>query len=85
MKYKFHSDAGHGWLAVPIIHLENFNLMRKISRFSYMNGQTAYLEEDCDAPLFIETYKSINGKYPELVELVQKNNTSPIRNYKRFP
>lgn len=53
-KYKFHVDPGHGWLAVPVKELEEHNLLSKISVYSYRRGDTVFLEEDCDAPLFIE-------------------------------
>lgn len=52
----FHFDGGHGWLKVDRSILRNALLARlDISQYSYVDGTYAYLEEDCDAPLFIET------------------------------
>jgi hypothetical protein len=51
----WHTDAGHGWLATPVSLIESLKLEHKISRHSYFDRRAAivYLEEDCDAPLFI--------------------------------
>ena len=53
-KYKFISDAGHGWLEVKLSELRNLGIDHMISDYSYVRGNTAYLEEDCDAGLFIK-------------------------------
>ena len=82
--YEFHTDAGHGWLAVPIHHIEKLDIANKISTFSYMNDGIAYLEEDCDAPLFFEAYKSTYGEVPKFLELDQEFDRSPIRDYESF-
>ena len=51
--FVFISDPGHGWLVVPL------SLVRasgaKISPYSYIRGNMAYLEEDCDAGAFTDT------------------------------
>ena len=54
VKWKFHHDAGHGWLEVEKQELERFNLADKISQYSYVNGNKVYLEEDRDAGLFLK-------------------------------
>ena len=66
-EYKFHDDAGHGWLEVELAEIERLGLTDQISDYSYLNGNRAYLEEDCDAQLFIkekenkkELFKLIN-------------------------
>lgn len=51
---KFHSDAGHGWLAVKKTEIQMLGIADKISGYSYQRGGTVYLEEDCDAPCFIK-------------------------------
>jgi hypothetical protein len=38
-KYTFFSDPGHGWVRVPFVDLEQFNLVEKISRYSYLHSQ----------------------------------------------
>ena len=48
MKLNFYEDAGHGWLAVPLTLLDRLHLLDQISRYSYMRGRFAHLEEDCD-------------------------------------
>lgn len=52
--YEFHSDPGHGWLAVPIAELQALGIADKITRYSYRSpdGLVAYLEEDCDLSTF---------------------------------
>lgn len=82
--YDFHSDAGHAWLAVPLHHIEELEIVDKISSFSYLKDGIAYLEEDCDAPLFFKAFESKYGKYPKFLELDQEFDKSPIRDYDRF-
>ena len=60
--YIFHTDPGHGWLAVPFKDLHALGIGDKISGYSYVKGKTAYLEEDCDAAVFINAYKAKFGK-----------------------
>lgn len=48
----FLSDPGHGWLRVPLTDIAILNLETKITPYSYIIGDFAYLEEDCDAPLY---------------------------------
>lgn len=51
--YHWHSDPGHAWLRVPLTDLEAVGVIDKITPCSYVSGDCAYLEEDCDAPIFI--------------------------------
>lgn len=53
-----HIDPGHGWLKVPRDLLRQLGIERKVSHCSYQRGDYVYLEEDCDAPLFIEAFKA---------------------------
>lgn len=80
--YIYHSDAGHGWLAVKQKELAELGILEKVSVFSYHNGQTVYLEEDVDAGLFVQAYLSKHGKKPAIRESYQENST--IRSYARF-
>lgn len=52
MSYVFHTDPGHGWLAVPLADMPSQNL-EWISDCSYFDPhtKTLYLEEDCDIRL----------------------------------
>jgi hypothetical protein len=50
-------DRGHAWLEVPLGEAVTASLeVRPVSRFSYVNRELglAYLEEDCDAGVWIE-------------------------------
>lgn len=84
MKYKFHSDPGHGWLEVPANEVFQLGIVPGISRYSYVSKdrQKIYLEEDCDASLFIEAKKN-NGQVVEF-EDVNYDNQCFIRNLPRF-
>lgn len=55
--FDFISDPGHGWLKVPYKLLETLGIQNKISHYSYRTREDAYLEEDCDAPLFLDSAK----------------------------
>jgi hypothetical protein len=52
---RFLSDPGHAWLPVSVSDLAALGLVERVSGYSYLSrdGLTAYLEEDCDAPLFL--------------------------------
>jgi hypothetical protein len=60
--YRFIEDPGHAWLEVTLSELLELGIAHKISSFSYTTGPRptagatalVYLEEDVDAPLFIE-------------------------------
>jgi len=80
-KFTFHADPGHGWLEVEFSDLEELNIQEKISGYSYVRGNKVYLEEDCDAYLFMETAKQ-NGWTINIQEKYQEN--TPIRNYPRY-
>lgn len=47
--YTFVSDPGHGWLMVPLALIAR----EEYSRFSYTDGEFAYLEEDVDMGRFM--------------------------------
>lgn len=54
----FHTDPGHGLLEVQRHELRDLGLLPKISAYSYQSGGTVYLEEDCDAGLYVEAMKA---------------------------
>ena len=82
--YKFHSDAGHGWLAVPKHEIQELGIAVDISQCSYQKGGMAYLEEDCDAPLFIRTFEAKSKTAIKIIEDVYDGAESPIRNYESY-
>lgn len=85
MRYDFHADPGHGWLAVPVAELKRLGIKDKISRYSYMarDGKTAYLEEDCDYAVFVAAKR----KAGEPVDVTEHhvNGESFIRRLPRYP
>jgi len=83
MKLRFLSDPGHGWLEVPYKTYLGSGI--QASAWSYANPELTkvYLEEDCDANLFI---KAMN----DLAITVEFNNVNynsdcKVRNYPRIP
>ena len=81
LKFKYYTDAGHGWFAVKHKLLEALGIKDKISHYSYTNGQTAYLEEDCDATLLFNALKAKGLSF----SYVEKHTTrSPIRGYQSY-
>lgn len=84
--FKFYSDPGHGWLAVKIADAEAIGLkVSDFSPYSYIRGKTLYLEEDCDATLFVTRYQLKNGgQRPNYVEKYT-DKSHPIRSYDRIP
>ena len=82
MKKVFHSDSGHGWLAVKLNELKMLGIQADISDYSFVKGKTAYLEEDVDAMKFINAAKA-KGITVELKNSPPRDN-SPIRYFKRY-
>lgn len=83
---RYHHDSGHGWIAVKSKLINDLNLADKITSFSYMKGKTVYLEEDCDASIFIEALKNNNIDYimKESFASCSTRNRSPIRGYQSY-
>ncbi len=55
-EYTHHSDNAHGWLEVPVSDCLEIGLQPDdFSVFSYRDGDTLYLEEDCDMTKFVST------------------------------
>lgn len=57
-----HVSPGHGWFEVDKSQLETLGIEKEITQGSYMNGDKAYLEEDCDLVTFI---KAMQAAIPE--------------------
>lgn len=81
-KLTFHCDPSHGWLEVTQADLEALGISGLISAYSYTQGDTAYLEEDCDADLFLEGAKAAGWT----IQIVEKyiDADSPIRRMHSF-
>lgn len=83
--YKFFADPSHGWLRVPMAHIEELGITDRISAYSYKRGKWAYLEEDCDYRVFEEAFKERFDIYPQLHWSVKPaKNWSVIRTYDFF-
>ena len=82
-RFKFHSDAANGWLAVKRDMLYKLKIEHKITRFSYQKGSTVYLEEDLDMTTFINAFTAANGYKPMIIDQpsVQR---AMIRSYESF-
>ena len=82
MEKVYHSDPGHGWLAVKLDDLKMLGIEADISSFSYIKGKTAYLEEDCDMSTFIKAAETKGIK----VEVKQGavRDRSPIRSFRQY-
>lgn len=82
IKKYFHSDSGHGWLAVKRKEVEELGISGAISDFSYQKGKTVYLEEDKDLSTF-KTAMEATGVTLEIKEAkpVKRSN---IRGFGRF-
>ena len=78
----FYEDPGHGWLRAPIKLLEELQTVDQISPYSYLLGQHAYLEEDCDAGKLIEALKQNGRTYKVVPHSCQSE--SAIRHYYPF-
>ena len=55
---KWIMDDGHGWLRVDKSNYMQSNF--RASSYSYYDDQFVYLEEDCDASLYINEHKITN-------------------------
>jgi hypothetical protein len=82
MRIKFICDPSHGWGEVPISLINDLGIADKISQYSYIKGSNAYLEEDCDLPIFLNAYERTGEKVD--FEEVFSNHDSWIRNCQRF-
>ena len=83
MEIKFYADPAHGWGEVPVSLIKELGIGDKISHCSYMKGDMAYLEEDCDLSVFLRALESRGMGYPKFVE-IHTNNDSPVRMYQSF-
>jgi hypothetical protein len=57
-KLTFHTDPAHGWLEVAIADIRELQITDLISGYSYVKGDRAFLEEDCDAYAYMENAKA---------------------------
>lgn len=79
----FHSDAGHGWLAVKTRELVELGIADKITAFSYTKGKSSYLEEDVDMALYVNTQQD-RGVTVEVRQGKRWDKKSPIRAFPAY-
>ena len=82
-KFIWASDAGHEWLAVKLSYVVSLGIKDKISSYSYVKGNTVYLEGDCDAAEFFNAYRAQFGKDPE-TRMGKNWDRWPGRSFERY-
>ena len=60
-------DPGHGWFAADVQSLEALGLADKITRYSYRDGDLAWLEEDLDGPAYLRALAK-SGRAYQIIE-----------------
>ena len=80
----YYIDAGHGYLKVPMKTIEAYGLKNKISGFSYKTANFAFLEEDCDATLFMKTVKEMGNEHHYKIVEKHVDGYAACRNYQTF-
>tara|TARA_R110000787_G_scaffold225918_1_gene333729 strand:+ start:237 stop:494 length:258 start_codon:yes stop_codon:yes gene_type:complete len=81
--FTFHADPGHAWLRVSPAALRALDLTPEaFSSYSYKGKTNFYLEEDWDAPLFLNAYKAKHGIMPTIRETHAER--SRVRNMERI-
>jgi hypothetical protein len=75
-------DPGHAWARFSKKRLVELGIADKISRYSYQNGNNAFLEEDCDLSVLA------NALRDQGFEIKYKSNRtdrqSKIRSFDRY-
>jgi hypothetical protein len=86
MKLNWMVDPGHAWLVVELSELDALGIRDKISSYSYKKDNLAYLEEDCDAAIYIEAVIEQRGISPTDMKphTINFNDNAPCRSYSRF-
>lgn len=70
MQLTYLQDPGHGWIACPLPLAHDLGIADKVSRYSYLEGDTLWLEEDCDAGLLIDALRAAGTPYTLVAEHV---------------
>jgi hypothetical protein len=82
--FTFHVDPGHGWLGVSEDDIALVGLsIDNFTRYSYRCAGNLYLEEDCDAAVFVAAFIRRFGEEPRINE-VHSNRDSLIRQMHRI-
>jgi hypothetical protein len=74
--------GGHGWLKVDKCVLDVLGIHSEISKSSKQRGGCVFLEEDCDAPMFIQKLKDLGIKVGDEIMINEDlSDSSDIREY----
>lgn len=84
MKFDAIVDPGHGWLKVPKKLLVELGIADKITPYSYMRGDYAYLEEDGDLSTFMDAMKAQRPTVKVEQRVRHADNQSRVRNYDSY-
>ena len=79
---KVFADPGHAWARVAKSKLVKLGIADKISTYSYMNGNNAFLEEDCDLSVLVNTLRERG--YEVKFNESHTNRQSKIRSYRTY-
>jgi len=83
LTYNYYSDPGHGWLEVKLDELKELGIADKISHYSYIRGDTVFLEEDCDMSTFMNAMES-KGLTIKLSYINERERESFIRRLRPY-
>jgi len=85
--YNHITDGSHGWLQVPTKLLRELGIFNHISRYSFFDilGDTAFLEEDFDANMFLNKFYQIYGMRPMMRTLYRERIRDLLDTLERFP
>ena len=64
----FINDPGHGWLKGPLTDIAALGIEAQITPYSFIEEQYAYLEEDLDAPHYLEALTTQGLPQPEITD-----------------
>ena len=82
LKIDYIQDPGHGWFAADVQSLASLGLADKISRYSFRDGDLAWLEEDCDGPAYLRALAQ-SGRAYQIIETHTRGDAW-IRSLPRF-
>lgn len=81
-KYNVYADPGHAWAKVKFSEIVKLGIHDKISQYSYVRGDSVYLEEDSDLSVFVDALLKIGIK-PYWVQH-HTDKSSKIRSYMHY-
>lgn len=83
VRYVYHQDHAHGWIAVSKVELRLLGILDKISRYSYHDDATVYLEEDSDFWVWLKARADRGWERPPIDERFS-DGLNPIRKLARM-